>query len=359
MSQNKLNVSISPHLKKDISVKKVMWLVIAALLPAYIHTIYLYGISTVWVSLTAVSAAVISEAGMQKLFKKEVTVSDGSAILTALLLTFNVPPSIALWKVALATVFAIVVAKQLFGGLGYNIFNPALVGRAFLVASYPVAITSGWIQPKGGFLSISQKSAAAIEATGAEATKLVDTVTSATPLTALKSVREAVSNPELHDTAISLWDKLYSSDLVSNAFFGKIGGCLGETTAITILIGGLFLIIMKIVDWRIPLGYIGTLGLLTWAFGGHSGLFSGNPFFHLFTGGLMLGAFFMATDMVTSPLTKKGRWIFAVSLGLLTFIIRMWGGYPEGVSYSILLMNIFVPLIDRYTVPKPFGGVQK
>ncbi|HMA69254.1 MAG TPA: RnfABCDGE type electron transport complex subunit D, partial [Candidatus Mcinerneyibacterium sp.] len=178
MSQNKLNVSISPHLKKDISVKKVMWLVIAALLPAYIHTIYLYGISTVWVSLTAVIAAVISEAGMQKLFKKEVTISDGSAILTALLLTFNVPPSIALWKVALATVFAIVVAKQLFGGLGYNIFNPALVGRAFLVASYPVAITSGWIQPKGGFLSISQKSAAAIEATGAEATKLVDTVTS-------------------------------------------------------------------------------------------------------------------------------------------------------------------------------------
>lgn len=355
----KLNVSISPHIKKNISIPKVMWLVVLALAPAYIHTVILYGLRTVWVSLSAIAACVLSEALMQLIFKKDITIYDGSAVLTGMLITFNVPPTIALWKVAVASIFAIVVAKQIFGGLGYNIFNPALVGRAFLVASYPVAITSGWLSPKGGALSLSEKAVNTINATGAEASKLVDTVTSATPLTALKSVRDAASNPKLHDTAISLWDKLYDVDMVRKTFLGKIGGCLGETTAITILIGGLFLMFLKIIDWRIPLGYIGTVGVLTWAFSGHSGLFSGNPFFHIFTGGLMLGAFFMATDMVTSPLSKTGRWIFAVSCGLLTFVIRMWGGYPEGVSYSILLMNIFVPLIDRYTVPKPFGGVKQ
>ncbi len=355
-----LQVSISPHLKKNISVQKVMWLVVLALMPAFVHTIVLYGIRTVWVTLAAIVTAVISEALMQLLFNKKITITDGSAVLTGLLLTFNVPPTIALWKVALASAFGIIVAKQLFGGLGYNIFNPALVGRAFLVASYPVAITSGWVKPKGGFLSISQQAAESIKTAGNQtAAKLVDTVSSATPLTALKEVRKAASNQQIQDTALNLWDKLYSAELVENAFLGKIGGCLGETTAITILLGGIFLMILKIIDWRIPLGYIGTLGLLTWAFAGPNGLFTGNPFFHIFTGGLMLGAFFMATDMVTSPLTKSGRWIFAISLGLLTFIIRMWGGYPEGVSYSILIMNIFVPLIDRYTVPKAFGGGKK
>lgn len=150
-----------------------------------------------------------------------------------------------------------------------------------------------------------------------------------------------------------------SPDMIKEAFMGNIGGCFGETTALFLLIGGLILIFLKIVDWRVPLGYIGTVALLAWAFGGHSGLFTGVPLFHVVTGGLMLGAFFMATDMVTSPLTRKGKWIFAVFLGVLTFGIRTWGGYPEGVSYSILIMNMFVPLIDRYTIPKVFGTIKE
>ena len=352
----KFIVATSPHIKKNISVTKVMWLVVLALLPAYIHTVLLFGMKTVWVSLAAVAGALFSEAFMQFLFKKKITVHDGSAFLTGLLLAFNVPPTIPLWKVALGSAFAIIVAKQLFGGLGYNIFNPALAGRAFLMASYPVAMTSGWTAPAGGVLSLNP--AVSQAASDPAVAKFLDSVTSATPLNALKTARAALDDPALHEQARHVIGELFSGDSVINAFLGKIGGCLGETTALFLLIGGIFLIITKLADWRVPAGYLGTVALLTWAFGGIDGLFTGDPLFHLFTGGLMLGAFFMATDMVTSPITARGRWIFAVGCGVLTFTIRMWGGYPEGVSYSILLMNIFVPLIDRYTVPVSFGEVR-
>ena len=352
----KFIVATSPHIKKNISVTKVMWLVVLALLPAYIHTVLLFGMKTVWVSLAAVAGALFSEALMQLLFKKKITVHDGSAFLTGLLLAFNVPPTIPLWKVALGSAFAIIVAKQLFGGLGYNIFNPALAGRAFLMASYPVDMTSGWTAPAGGVLSLNPAVSQAVS--DPAVAKFLDSVTSATPLNALKTARAALDDPALHEQARHVIGELFSGDSVINAFLGKIGGCLGETTALFLLIGGIFLIITKLADWRVPAGYLGTVALLTWAFGGIDGLFTGDPLFHLFTGGLMLGAFFMATDMVTSPITARGRWIFAVGCGVLTFTIRMWGGYPEGVSYSILLMNIFVPLIDRYTVPVSFGEVR-
>lgn len=359
---NKLVVSVSPHIRKDISVSKIMWIVTAALLPAYAYTIYTFGVRTVWVTLAAIFGAVVAEAGMQYLMKRKITVSDGSAILTALLMVYNVPQGIALWKVALGSFFAIAVAKQLFGGLGYNIFNPALIGRAFLMASYPASMTSGWAPPHGnGALSLAKEAAQACLQPNApiEAQKLVDAVSSATPLGALKAARVAADNPEIRETAHNIWDALMSPDMIKEAFMGNIGGCFGETTALFLLIGGLVLIFLKIVDWRVPAGYIGTVALLAWAFGGHDGLFSGMPLFHVVTGGLMLGAFFMATDMVTSPLTRKGKWIFAVFLGVLTFGIRTWGGYPEGVSYSILIMNMFVPLIDRYTIPKVFGTIKE
>jgi len=352
----KFLITTSPHIKNNLSVAKVMWLVVVALLPAYIHTFFLFGYRTVWGSLAAVAGAVVSEALMQLLMKKKITVYDGSAFLTGLLIAFNVPPSIALWKVALGSAFAIIVAKQLFGGLGYNIFNPALAGRAFLMASYPVAMTSGWKAPAGGFLSLDPALTQGFS--GPAVTKFLDSVTSATPLNALKTARAALNDPELDVPAREAVEQLFSADSIFHSFFGRIGGCPGETTALFLLAGGLFLLIMKLADWRVPAGYLGTVALLTWAFGGIDGIFTGNPLFHLFTGGLMLGAFFMATDMVTSPLTRKGKWIFAVGCGVLTFTIRMWGGYPEGVSYSILLMNIFVPLIDRYTVPVSFGEVK-
>ncbi len=357
MGENRLFVATSPHIKKNISITRIMWIVVLSLVPAFIHTVYLFGMRTVWVTLTALLTAVASEALTQFMFRKKITVYDGSAVLTALLLVFNVPPQIELWKVSLGTIFAIVVVKQLFGGLGYNIFNPALAGRAFLMASYTSSMTTGWSAPRGGLLSISRdlfQSPAA-----AEAGKFIDAVTSATPLGALKSAKAALDNPALKETAVTAVNNLYSNATVEQAFWGKIGGCFGEITAAALLLGALVLLIFKIIDWRIPAGYLGTMAALTWAFGGIHGLFSGNPLFHLFTGGLILGAFYMATDMVTSPMTGKGKWIFAIALGVLTFTIRTWGGYPEGVSYSILLMNIFVPLIDKYTVPQVLGGVKR
>ena len=357
MTDNRLFVSTSPHIKKNISVAKVMWVVFISLIPAFMHTVYLFGVRTLWVALAALAAALASEAAMELLFRKKVTVSDGSAALTAILIVFNMPPQIELWKVALGTAFAVIVAKQLFGGLGYNIFNPALAGRAFLVASYPASMTSGWTAPKGGLLSISDMAFGVIN--DPATAKFVETVTSATPLGAIKTAKAAISDPALKDTAVKAVDTLFSSGMTENAFLGRIGGCFGEITALFILLGGLALIIMKIVDWRIPAGYLGTVAALSWAFGGIHGLFTGNPLFYLFTGGLMLGAFYLATDMVTSPMTRKGKWIFAVALGLLTFTIRTWGGYPEGVSYSILLMNIFVPLIDKYAVPRVLGEVKR
>ncbi len=356
-----LTVSVSPHIRRDMSVTKIMWLVVISLMPAYVYTVSIFGWRTVFATMAAIVGAGAAEILMEMLFKKKITITDGSAVLTAILLVFNVPQGIELWKIGLGAFFAIAVAKQLFGGLGYNIFNPALAGRAFLMASYPASMTSGWHTPTGGFLSLSKELAQSCLQPNApiDAQKLVDTVSSATPLGALKAVRYAAENPSIQETAHNLWNALFSPEMVKHAFVGNIGGCFGETTALFLLIGGLFLIAVKLIDWRIPVAYIGTVGALAWAFGGYQGIFSGNPLFHIFTGGLMLGAFFMATDMVTSPITRRGKWIFAVSMGVLTFVIRTWGGYPEGVSYSILIMNMFVPLIDRYTIPKVFGAVKE
>jgi electron transport complex protein RnfD len=316
---NLLIVSSSPHLHSENCVATTMRDVVIALLPALFAAIYFFGMDAVTVVLTCVITAVLSEAIAQKIMHREVTISDGSAVVTGLLLAFCLPPTIPLWIAAIGAAVAIVIGKHFFGGLGCNIFNPALIGRAFLVASWPVAMTT-WVAPLG--------------LDGVSAATSVDSITTATPLAILKG---------------GLAQGLPS---YGQLFMGNIAGCLGETSALALLVGALYLLFRGHIDWRIPFSYLGTVFVFTWLIGA-------DPVFHLLAGGLMLGAFFMSTDWVTSPITKKGRIIFGIGCGLLTVIIRMWGGYPEGVCYSILLMNLATPLIDRYTRGRVFGGVKK
>jgi len=319
-----LIVSANPHIRDKSSVTKIMHTVNLTLLPAVYASWWFFGFKAIILILVAVVSCVITEAAIQKFRKKPVTVYDGSAILTGILLGLNVPANLPWWILALGSFFAIAIAKQAFGGLGFNIFNPALIGRAFMVASWPVQMTSNdyWVDPK-----------------------TMDAISSATPLNLVKTALKDGSTKEtveiLADKGVSYWD----------LFTGNVSGCIGETSFLALLIGVIVLIILGYVNWRVPLFYIGTVFVLTWLMGY-------DPVFHILAGGLALGAFYMATDMVTSPISNKGNIIFAVGLGLFTVAIRIWGGYPEGVSYSILLMNCTVPLINKFTVPKKFGYIK-
>jgi len=297
-----ISVSNSPHIGSGDSIKKTMWTVIIALLPAVFASYIFFGLKALGMIAVSVVTAVLLEAGIQILRHKPVTITDGSAIITGILLAFNLSPAVPYWIVILGAGVAIIIGKQVFGGLGHNIFNPALVGRVFLLAAYPSYMTR-WT---------------------------LDGITCATPLAVVKE-KIATALP-------GYW----------SMFAGHIGGCIGETSALALLIGGIFLLSRKIITWHIPVTYIGTVGLLMYLFGK-------NPFFHILAGGLMLGAIFMATDMVTSPVTPLGMIIFGVGAGLLTTGIRLFGKYPEGVSYSILFMNACTPLIDRYCRPRRFG----
>ncbi len=311
-----LVINSSPHLHTSKSVHKIMWSVIIALIPAMAMSIYYFGLPAVWMISTCVLAATGTEIVMNFMKGEKITISDGSAIITGILLALTLPPSFRLTSAALGSIVAISLGKHIFGGLGYNIFNPALLGRAFLQASFPVAMTT-WSNP------ITAKYAT------------VDAISTATPLGAFK------------------FEKILTD--YSDLLFGNVGGSLGETSAIAILIGGIFLLILRNADWRIPLSLISTVLLL----GGIFWMINPNqypdPLFHLLSGGLLFGAFFMATDMVTSPITLKGGWIFGIGIGILIVIIRLFGGLPEGVMYSILLMNGVTPLINRYTRPRIFG----
>jgi len=293
-----------------------MWAVVLSLLPAGVWGVYAFGLNALWVIITAILSAVATEIILQKFSNKKITVLDGSAFLTGLLLAYNLPAGVPLWIPAAGSIFAIFVGKFVFGGLGKNIFNPALAGRAFLMASWPVYMTtfSKPFNTSGG----------------------VDAITSATPLMLLKEGK-TVGNINYLDL-----------------FLGNKGGCIGEVCIIALLLGAAFLFVKKYISWHIPLTYIATVGIFTFIFG-KSGLFSGDWLFYILSGGLILGAFFMATDYVTSPLTNKGQVIFGIGCGLLTVIIRLWGGYPEGVCYAILIMNAAVPLIDRYTRTRIYG----
>ena len=306
-----LTLSSSPHIRANESVQTIMRDVLIALLPAALAGIYFFKMRAALVMIVAVVAAVLSEYLWQRLTHKNITVGDLSAVVTGLLLAFNVPPTMPLWMVAVGTVFAVLIVKQLFGGIGQNIVNPALAGRAFLLASWPIAMTT-WT---------------------------LDGVTTATPLAILKAGEGTLPT-------------------LSQAFIGNIGGCIGETSALALLIGFVYLLYRKIISWEIPVVYIGTVAILTTVIG-RNGFMTGNGLYEIFTGGLMLGAIFMATDYTTTPMTKKGQVIFALGCGIIATIIRTIGGYPEGVSYSILIMNLCVPLIDKFATPRTFGEAKK
>lgn len=305
----------SPHIKNKENTNSIMKDVLIALAPATIAGIYFFKLQAVLVIAVTVLSCVLSEYVWTKASKKPSTIKDLSAAVTGLLLAMNFSPEIPLWIAAIGGVFAIIIVKQLFGGLGQNFINPALAARAFLMASWPVQMTT-WKDPAG----------------------VADAVSSATPLAILKGTEATGSLPGLMDM-----------------FLGNIGGCIGETSVLALLIGAIYLLIKRVITPEIPLTFIATVGVMTWILGGDS-LFQGQFIYHIFAGGLMLGAFFMATDYTTSPVTFKGRIIMGIGCGLLTSVIRLFGGYPEGVSYSILIMNLVVPLLDRYLVPKSFGG---
>ncbi|MEO0009823.1 MAG: RnfABCDGE type electron transport complex subunit D [candidate division WOR-3 bacterium] len=349
MSENRpiLQVTASPHITGPVTVNKLMWAVVIALLPAFAGSIYFFGLRALIITLLSVASALLFDALGQRLFGRKITLLDGSAVLTGILLGFNLPPNVSWWIPVAGSAFAMLVAKQFFGGLGHNFINPALAGRAFLVASWPTQMTTSWLAPRGGIIS------------GLPANALnlcTDAVTTATPLNVLKQGAKLVlpgCNPH------ALYEQLQSWTTLKNLFWGNTGGCIGETSALLLLIGGLALIIIRVIDWRIPLSYLLTVTALVLILPGHKAGLLNYTIFHLLSGGLMLGAFYMATDYVTSPLTAKGRVIFGVGCGVLTVLIRLWGGYPEGVCYSILLMNVATPLIDRLTPPRLFGTRRK
>ena len=317
--ENKLIVSSSPHVRTNKDTSYIMKQVVIALLPATL--------SALNVILFCVTGSVGAEFLCQKISKQESTIGDFSAVVTGLLLAFNVPASLPWWMCLLGAAFAIIVVKMVFGGIGNNFVNPALAARAFLLASFPVAMTL-WTRTGVNWVSSGN----------------IDAYTTATPLSFLKAGSNGVSS--LADSGIS----------ISNMLIGNIGGCIGETSAVLIILGGLYLMYKGIINYVIPTFYICTVAILMFILGGFNFTF---VIYELLAGGLMLGAFFMLTDYTTSPMTKKGQIIYAVLAGLITTVIRLYGGYPEGVSYSILLVNIMTPLIDKYTKTKVFGEVSK
>jgi len=329
MSENKLLVTFSPHIRDSVQTDKIMLNVIYALIPAIAVSIYYFGFFALKTYILTIIFTLAFEALFLKIRGRRITLDDNSALVTAILLAMNLPPASPWWLILIGSFIAIVVGKQVFGGLGQNPFNPALVARVFLLISWPAQMTS-WIKPTPIIENFN-----------------FDSVSAATPLSQAKT--ELISNGKI----------LTEFSDASAYFLGNIGGSLGEISAIALILGGLYLIYKKIISWHIPVSYLASFLIIVipyWLFFPDKSL---SPFIHLFTGGLMLGAFFMATDMVTSPITKKGQIIFGVGCGVLTAVIRLFGGYPEGVSFAILIMNAFVPLIDYYIRPESLGEAEK
>ncbi len=300
---NDLILSASPHVHSKRTTQAIMLDVIIALVPAIIAALYFFRIKAVIVLLSCVISCVVFEFIYQKGFKKPVTIKDFSAVVTGILLALILPPSLPIWVCVLAGAIAIILAKQIFGGLGFNIFNPALLGRAFLMAAFPAMLTT-WTNPI-----------------------TLDAVTRATPLGLHKFEGIMTGYQDL--------------------FIGNISGSLGETSAIALLIGAAYLVIKKVIDLRIPISYFLTVVIISTITNMINPEVYAPALFNVLAGGFILGAFFMATDYVTTPITKKGRWVFGIGCGLVTMIIRLWGGLPEGVMYSIIFMNAFTPLINR------------
>lgn len=310
-----LKVSSSPHAHASHTTQSIMLDVIIALIPTLFAATYIYGLRALLLTIISVVSCVGFEWLWEKIFKRPVTIKDLSAVVTGLLLAYNVPANAPVFVVIVGAFVAIILAKQVFGGLGQNFINPALAARAFLLSAYSTDMRS-FMLPVPGKLIIT------------------DAITGATPLELMKN---------------GMTDELPS---FVDVFLGNIGGCIGEVSALALLLGAIYLLAKKVISWHIPTFYIGTVFLLTFLLNGFN---VSKSFYSLFLGGLMIGAFYMATDYTTSPMTRRGQIIFAIGAGVITTVIRLYGGYPEGVSYSILFMNLFVPLIDKYIGVKRFG----
>lgn len=313
--ENNLTISYAPHIRGQSSIQKVMLDVLIALVPAFIGAIYFFGINALVITLTSAACCVLFEYIWNKLTGKENTTCDLSAIVTGVLLAFTLPPSLPLYMVIIGDAFAIIVVKCFYGGIGQNFVNPALAARAFLLACWPVEMTT-YYAPSDPF-GIFEK---------------VNGVTTATPLAILKNVDGAVEAT------------------VSNLFFGNVAGCIGEVSCLLLLIGGLYLLIKRIINPIIPVTYIAVVGIFGQFLSDYGFLYQ------ILSGGIIIAGFFMATDYTTSPVTHMGQFIYALGAGLITGVIRLYGGYPEGVTYAILIMNIVTPLLDKYVKPRKFGS---
>ncbi|MBQ1267418.1 MAG: RnfABCDGE type electron transport complex subunit D [Proteobacteria bacterium] len=333
-------VSISPHVRKKESVPKIMWTVVLCLMPALIFSIVLFGWRVLALVLVSVAACTIMEALCQKALKRKVTLGDGSAVLTGVLLAFVLPPGVSFSLPVLGAVMAMFLGKQIFGGLGYNIFNPALLARAFLMVTFPVAMTSAWIMPT----PLTELGAAGHWIAALNGMPAVDAVTAATPLGTLSE----------HGVQAFRQNFGSGTGLYTSFFAGYKPGCIGETSGFLLLLGGLFLMFKRYISWHIPVSMLGTIALLTWIFGGET-LFSGDPLLAVLSGGAILGAFFMATDYVTSPSNKMSQLVYGMAIGALTVLIRLKGGYPEGVCYAILLVNPLSTVLDEWFKRKRFS----
>lgn len=332
---SKLIVSGSPHVHGDESVKSIMLTVVLAMVPAMLVAVYFFGFNALRVLLIAVSSAVFFEWVIQKYFiKGPLTINDGSAVVAGILLGFNVPSGIPAWMLIAGSLVMIGVAKMSFGGLGKNPFNPALVGRVFMLISFPVEMTS-WPVPKPLF-----------------APEITDAITGPTALGLMKEGVAAGKTVE---------QMLASGEMPQylERFIGQMGGSLGEISALALLLGGGYMIWRKVIDWQIPVAILLTVTVVAGIMHLIDPQYYVEPVFHLFSGGLMLGAIFMATDMVSSPMNMNGKVVYGIGIGLITIIIRLWGAYPEGISFAILIMNALTPLINNAFKPKRFGLVRK
>jgi electron transport complex protein RnfD len=325
---NQLNVSLSPHIHGRESTQKLMFGVVIALIPTVIASVIFFGAGAIITTATAVISCVAVEYLIQRfVLRKPISITDGSALVTGLLLALNLPSNIPMYMVVIGSIVAIGVAKMTFGGLGNNPFNPALVGRVFMLISFPSQMTT-WPTPAGF------------------ATGYIDAVTGATPLAIIK---EGIKNGE---SLSALMEKIPST---AELILGKLGGSIGEVSALALLIGFVYLLYKKIITWHIPVSVVGSLALFTFILRISNPDVYACPVFHILAGGVLLGAIFMATDYATSPMNRKAMIIYGCGIGILTAIIRTWGAYPEGVSFAILIMNAFVPLLNAYIKPKRFG----
>ncbi len=337
MSQQEVIIA-PPHIRTTASVPGVMWSVVSALIPAIIGGVYFFGLRALLIIALSTVAAVILEAFTQVLLRRPVTIYDGSAVITGILVGLVLPPRVPLWLPIVGAAIAIIMIKQLFGGLGHNLLNPALAGRVFLQIMFPSYLLTRFSSPVHGSI------------TGG-----IDAVTQATPLMILKNTASVLSppgnSPLWTDFTLKTVNQLNSLPVLKNLFFGNVGGSIGETSSLLLLVGAFFLLALRIIDFRIPLSYLATVVILSLVLPTPA-----SPIFHLFSGGLILGAFFMATDYTTTPLTKLGVWLFGIGCGVLTVLFRIWGIYPEGVAFAIVLMNLTTPLLDTLTRPKILGA---